>query len=187
MKRKINKIIVHHSAVDQLDMNKSIKSFNRTHKKAFNNPWWYTWSEYIQYHYLISWDWEIKKVRPLEKMAYHASNWKVNETSIWICLCGDLDKKQPTQAQFESLIGLIKELRTWFNKLDIEPHNKYAKKSCPWRNFDMNRLYKLLNNKPLSWKRYKLLSKVNSFLYDRIDNQKIKWLLHTINEIIRWN
>ena len=183
--RTINKIIIHHSAVEQPDVKKLLNSINRTHKERLHkkeNGYW----NYCAYHYLIWVDWKILKTRPLEEIGYHASNRPVNKTSIWICLSWDFDITQPTQAQFEALIWLIKELKTGFKRLDVEPHNKYSKKTCPWKNFDINRLYKLLEKKPLTWKTYKILSKMNSIIYNRIDHQEIRNLLHRINEIIRW-
>ena len=134
--REINKIVVHHSAVTQPDLNKAIESFNITHRATFNRKKWYEWSEWIQYHYVIWIDWEVRKIAPIKEVLYHASNFKINQESIGICLSGNFDVHYPTPKQYWALLKLIRE-----HKLPVHYHNEYSTKTCPWNNFD----YKLIN------------------------------------------
>lgn len=95
--RKINYIVIHHSAVTQPDIYKLIKSMDRTHKERWlhtvKNWLWH----YIAYHYIIWVDWKIIQTRLLEEVWYHASDKNVNKTSVWIMLSGNFDKDKPTK------------------------------------------------------------------------------------------
>ena len=181
--RKINKIVVHHSWVYQEDMSKVISSFNQNHKNRLHpNPNWY--GLHIAYHYIIGVNWEIDKTRQIKEVGYHASNRGVNQESIGICLVWNFDLYQPTQDQYKALKELIEELKSGFGyNITIHGHNEFCNKSCPWKNFDFQKL----NLKPLNWPNYKLLEKLCSYFWHKIDNIRIRQYLHTIAEIIRWN
>jgi len=144
MTRKITKIIIHHSVTPRnLELEKSLKSFNNSHKirlyKKHNQPLSWTKFPYIAYHFVISEDWEIKNTRLLKNIWYHASNLKINNESIGICLCWNFDKEKPSNEQYKVLNNLIRKLKTELWELEVEPHNKYASyKTCPGKNFDMS-------------------------------------------------
>lgn len=129
--RKIDKIVVHHSAVDQPDLDKALKSFNKTHKVRFNRNKWYPWTEYIQYHFVIWEDWTVKKTCPIKEVLYHASDYRANQDSIAICLSWNFDKHPPTAKQYWALIKLI-----WEFDLPVYYHNQFANKTCPWLLFN---------------------------------------------------
>jgi len=189
--REINRIVVHHSATKQPNIYKCVTSFNRSHKLRLHpNPNWYWY--HIAYHYLIGYDWKIIKTRPLKEVGYHASNLKVNKTSIWICLTWNFDKEIPTDAQYKALIELILELKTWFN-ITIHWHNEFSNKTCPWTNFNMDYLKKVItfkNKKTVSKKDKLLLNtlmKVNSYIHDKFKDDKLRNYLHKTNEYVKNN
>ncbi len=136
MERGITEVIVHHSAVDQTDLDKALASFNRTHKERWNRNLWYEWTEYIQYHYVIWVDWKRYQCAKLDAVLRHASNYAANQRSVGICLSWNLDKHPPTEAQYEALNKLIAELGE-----PVHYHNEYnPTKTCPWLQFDRTRV-----------------------------------------------
>jgi len=147
MTRIINEIVIHHSATpSNLSKKSLINSFNNNHKdrlhKKVNSLWFH-----IAYHHLIFADWEVFNTRNYESIWYHASNYNVNKKSIWICLVWNFDEENPTMEQYLSLSQLIANIKWLYDIKLISPHNKYAKKTCPWKNFDFTLIdkYTMIN------------------------------------------
>lgn len=141
--RKIDSIVIHHSATMQPNMDKLISSINNNHSQRLH-PEENSFGNHIAYHYIINYDGEIRHTRPLDEIGYHASNWEKNSESIGICLSGNFDQEEPTLEHYRSLAKLINELKDRFGELIINQHNEFANKSCPWQNFDFNRLMTIL-------------------------------------------
>lgn len=134
--RKINYIVIHHTAVNQPDMKKLLSSINASHKKKWlhksPNSLWY----YIAYHYIIWVNWELKQTRADADIWYHASNLAINNSSLWIVLSGDFDRNKPSDRQILAASQLVSHLRTkYWQHIKITYHNMYAKKTCPWLKF----------------------------------------------------
>lgn len=88
----------------------------------------------IGYHYVIRRDGTIETGRPLEKAGAHAEGH--NADSIGICMAGGIDNKgKPqnnfTDAQWDSLAKLTKDLVQSYGALKIIGHNEVAAKACP--------------------------------------------------------
>lgn len=88
----------------------------------------------IGYHYVIRRDGTIEMGRPLEKAGAHAEGY--NADSIGICMAGGIDNKgKPqnnfTDAQWDSLAKLTKDLVQSYGALKIIGHNEVAAKACP--------------------------------------------------------
>lgn len=135
--RKINKVVIHHSAVSQSDIQKVIRSFDQNHKRLHTtkNGFWF----HIAYHYIIGEKWEIMQTRPLDEAWFHASNRKVNNESIGICLVGDFDKTTPNKVQYKRLNQLLIDLSKQYT-FTIHYHKEYAKKTCPWNLFGYDKV-----------------------------------------------
>lgn len=144
--RKINYIVIHHSATDgNLETKKCLKSFNknhfeRLHKKYLQekNKWEY---EHIAYHYCIAKNWEIIQTRSEESVWFHASNLKVNKEWVWICLLWNFDNDSPWIEQIKALQKLINKIKNNHKNAVVNLHRDFTKKSCPGKNFTR----KLLN------------------------------------------
>jgi len=140
MSRAIKKIVVHHSVTPRdLELHKSISSFDSNHKKRLHktkNGFWY----HISYHFVIWWDWKYIPTRPLDEVWYHASNLKVNKESVGICLTWNFDVEKPSEAQYATLNWIIKNLEEIYGDLEIHEHNEFAKKSCPGKNFILEKI-----------------------------------------------
>lgn len=136
MMRKINYIVIHHTAVDQKDMAKLIKSINISHKQRWLHKTADGLGYYIAYHYIIGMGGDIKQTRFDSEVWYHASNLKINKESLGISLVGNLDKHPPTTDQIIVLWSLINDIKNKYGQhIKIVYHNMYSKKTCPGKLF----------------------------------------------------
>jgi hypothetical protein len=141
--RDIKYVVIHHSATarDQT-LENSVQSFNNSHKQRLHpekNSLWF----HIAYHYVIAWDGRRAKTRWLDEIWYHASNWEVNEQSVWICLTGNFDIEHLSKYQLEAFQYLRWELEKKLWPLEIKFHNEFAAKSCPGKNVDKSMFEKV--------------------------------------------
>lgn len=119
--RKVNKIIIHHTANDAAsDTAKSV------HSAHLSNGW-----AGIGYHFLISADGTIEKGRPQSAVGAHCVG--ANTGSLGIALSGNFEKNMPAAAQLLSLIWLIAKLKKSYNITTILPHSAYSATACPGR------------------------------------------------------
>lgn len=135
--RIINEIIIHCSATPE-GKDYTVEQIKQWHKqRGFSD---------IGYHYVIYRDGSIHSGRPIERIGAHCL--KHNSHSIGVCYIGGVakDGKTPkdtrTDAQKESLIKLIKELKAKYPKATVHGHREYANKACPC--FDAKSEYKNL-------------------------------------------
>ena len=135
--RIINEIIIHCSATPE-GKDYTVEQIRQCHKqRGFSD---------IGYHYVIYRDGSIHSGRPIERIGAHCL--KHNAHSIGVCYIGGVakDGKTPkdtrTDAQKESLIKLIKELKAKYPKATVHGHREYANKACPC--FDAKNEYKNL-------------------------------------------
>ncbi len=132
--RIINEIIIHCSATPE-GKDYTVEQIRQWHKqRGFSD---------IGYHYVIYRDGSIHSGRPIERIGAHCL--KHNAHSIGVCYIGGVakDGKTPkdtrTDAQKESLIKLIKELKAKYPKATVHGHREYANKACP--SFDVKSEY----------------------------------------------
>lgn len=195
--RKVNKIVLHHSATtNQSDFEKLLKSFDNNHKKRltekYNQEKSWTKYENIAYHYVISKNWEIKETRKSERVWFHASNLRVNNESIGICFVWNFDLECPTQRQYESWKKIIETLRKKFWHLTIHKHSEFTNKTCPWKNFKTSKLVmweyeNLFKNWENKWKS-EVLQDVEWWIQKaKIERELAFSLLIMFNRIKKWN
>lgn len=134
--RKINELIVHCSATPE---GRDIKTETIRDWHVNGNHW-----KDIGYHYVIELDGSIHKGRPEEEIGAHCSGHNAN--SIGVCYVGGVakDGKTPkdtrTDAQKQSLLKLLKELKVKYPNATIHGHREFAAKACP--SFDAKYEYK---------------------------------------------
>lgn len=83
----------------------------------------------------------IQQGRPMDIPGAHCEG--MNSVSLGICCVGDFDKERPSDAIYYNCAQLCANLIKRFPTIQvgkIEPHRKYANKTCPGNLFDMNRL-----------------------------------------------
>lgn len=135
--RDIKEIIVHCAATPE-GKNFTVKDIDKWHKQRGFTC--------IGYHYVIYLDGSIHTGRNLNLSGAHCTNH--NSKSIGVCYIGGVakDGKTPkdtrTKEQKESLLLLLKELKTKFPKAKIHGHREFANKACP--SFDVSVEYKNL-------------------------------------------
>jgi N-acetyl-anhydromuramyl-L-alanine amidase AmpD len=103
---QIAMIAVHHAAAAS-----GVAAVNRFHQQknwcSAASP---CYAPHITYHYYIESNGLLYLCNYHWESSWHAS--RANDTSLGICLQGDLDKTQPTPQQIASLRWLLDELRT---------------------------------------------------------------------------
>jgi N-acetylmuramoyl-L-alanine amidase len=124
--RVIDKIIIHCSATPERK-HFTTEDINNWHiQRGFKN---------IGYHYVIYLDGSIHKGRPEEEIGAHCTG--ANTTSIGICYIGGIDaltrkpKDTRTDAQKESLVKLVNELKNKYPSAIVLGHNELSNKDCP--------------------------------------------------------
>lgn len=124
--RKISKIIVHCSATPE-GRDITIEDIDRWHKAR-------GWKG-VGYHYVIHLDGSIHPGRSEDEVGAHCSG--ENSKSIGICYIGGLakdcltPKDTRTEAQKQSLLKLLKELKERYPNATIHGHREFAAKACP--------------------------------------------------------
>ena len=71
----------------------------------------------------------------------------MNTKSIGICVVGGYDNKRPHDDILELLVDKIVEIRSRYGKIPIEPHSKYADKSCPGLMFPLDEVIRMVEEK----------------------------------------
>lgn len=144
-RRLTERYIIHHSASPDVPAS-SIHSWHLNQK----------WSG-IGYHFVIRASGAIERGRPENTIGAHSGNG--NGDSIGIVLTGDFMTNQPTKAQIDSLVWLLKEYL--FPRYGVKPvigHKDVMPTACPGRLFpwadlrqrleDEEMIYKTLNDVP---------------------------------------
>lgn len=124
--RNIKEIIVHCSATPE-GKDFTVAQIRQWHlQRGFTD---------IGYHYVVYRDGSIHEGRPEYKSGGHCTGH--NAISIGVCYIGGCEKdgKTPkdtrTLAQKESLIKLLKQLKSKYPKATIHGHREFANKACP--------------------------------------------------------
>ena len=133
-KRTIKELIVHCSATPE-GKDYSVDTIRQWHlQRGFSD---------IGYHYVIYRDGSIHNGRDVNISGAHCTNH--NSKSIGVCYIGGCasDGKTPkdtrTTEQKQSLVKLLKELKTKYPKASIHGHRDFSSKACP--SFDATKEY----------------------------------------------
>lgn len=144
---EIKKIVMHHSAVEQPNLDLAISSFNRNHAERLH-PYPNDYGYHISYHYVIGVDGEIRHTRPNNEIGYHAGDWRANVESIGICLSGDMDKRSPYEKQYSAARELIAKLKWEYGDLTVHGHKEFdPSKTCPGNFYQMYKVLMLFYEK----------------------------------------
>ncbi len=111
--RRIDYIILHHSATPPR-LNTSDKTGEKIAQAICERSrirWEKEFPLYkCDYHFLIGPEGDIFKGQTIELPAWHATNYKINLSSIGICFLGNFQTGTMRKAQFESGVNLVKKL-----------------------------------------------------------------------------
>ena len=136
-KRNIKELIVHCSATPE-GKDYSVDTIRQWHlQRGFSD---------IGYHYVVYRDGSIHTGRDESVIGAHCTGHNTN--SIGVCYIGgvDTDGKTPkdtrTAEQKQSLVKLLKELKTKYPQASIHSHKDFTNKACP--SFDATKEYSYL-------------------------------------------
>lgn len=138
----IVKAVNHHSAccgwiVVWSTLEQRLWSIENDHASRIWSPLnWF--GNHITYHYMIDFLWNIIQVSPELETRWHAWDLAVNKTSIWICYFWNWSATEPSQAQYDAIAILYKELTERYGEITLEEHRNFRATECPWVLFDMN-------------------------------------------------
>lgn len=120
--RKINKIILHHSASPMSTT--TFEDIKRWHlERGFKD---------IGYHWVIDKNGELWKGRPESQIGAHCKGH--NRDSIGICIVGNFELEELNEYQFNTLRYLLYFLEEKYYTLDIHNHYYLSKTKCPGKN-----------------------------------------------------
>lgn len=122
------KFLAVHCSATQASLDVGAKEIDRWHRdRGFLK---------IGYHFVIRRNGAIEVGRDLSERGAHVEDF--NHCSVGICMVGGLDKAgKPeanfTQAQYETLASLLKELKGYFPAAEVVGHRDFpgVKKACP--------------------------------------------------------
>ncbi|MDA1195473.1 MAG: N-acetylmuramoyl-L-alanine amidase [Planctomycetota bacterium] len=136
-------IVIHHSD----DMSGSLAKYDDVHRNTNK------WENGCGYHFVIgngslSGDGAVELSdrwhQQLQGAHTKVPDNRYNERGIGICLVGDFDEggRQPTPAQMESLVQLIRWLQARYDvaDADVRGHSNYCATQCPGRHFPWDEL-----------------------------------------------
>ena len=127
-------IVFHHQAGNEVDA-ATIHGWHRNRKTNSGRYW-----AGIGYHYIIMRDGVIQTGRPDWAYGAHAGA-GANGSSIGVMVTGNLEVQEPTAAQMDSAVWLVREvLIPRYGKLAITGHRDHMATSCPGRHFPMEEL-----------------------------------------------
>lgn len=143
-RRKTEAIVLHHSASGPTT---TIQDVHRWH---LANGW-----SGIGYHYVIYADGQIWTGRPEDTVgahAYYSAKQEANSNGIGVCLIGNFETGKPTQAQLDSLVWLIRDIRTRYRGIAVQGHKDVMPTACPGRNFPWAELFGRLEEDEMIYK-----------------------------------
>lgn len=120
-----NKIILHNADAS----NCTVEDIHQWH---LENGW-----VGIGYHYFVCKDGSIYKGRPEECSGAHCPS--QNSQSIGICAEGKYNTETMPQAQYNSIIELIQDIRNRYGNLPIYGHKELYSTDCPGYNFPLSK------------------------------------------------
>lgn len=120
-RRKVDKIIVHHTASPQ---NTTVDQIRDWHVNGNG------WSD-IGYHYIILADGTLERGRNVNRTGAHCKN--KNKGSIGVCVTGNTSNEPPTMQQIESLKGTLGMLIEDYllTRQDVYGHRDFGATECP--------------------------------------------------------
>lgn len=159
----INKLIVHHEAQERPHDYDSISRYES--EAYYQNGVSIPGSRGIQYHYHIDNTGVIFWMRDHNTMLWNCGSYPANQTSIAICMDGNMQDQLLTQEQAEALRQLLDWLSTQHPEFpavqaDVYPHQSFSSTACcgtnlvPWVNSYRGGATDIAPNSGYDWPEY---------------------------------
>lgn len=143
-------IVIHHT-VSKRDTT-TFEQVNAWHKARFDFK--SSLGFYVAYHYLITGDGKVTQARQDNELGAHVLN--QNSGKIGICLTGNFQVEEPSQAQIKSLEALVDRLKMTYGISNVVAHRDLLKTECCGEN-----LYTWVLQQKVNWLK-KLIAKLLS-------------------------
>jgi N-acetyl-anhydromuramyl-L-alanine amidase AmpD len=111
--RKIQYIVLHHSATDYKANDKDIDGavIAKTICDRAQGNWIKEYPDYkCDYHFIIGHTGKVFNGQPVEQPGWHCTNYRANLVSIGICFLGNFENIEMPIEQFNAGVHLVKEL-----------------------------------------------------------------------------
>ncbi len=131
--QEVEGIVLHNSGVTVLQ---SVETIHNYHK---NKGW-----AGIGYQYYVRKDGSVYRGRPENMAGAHCPS--VNSTSIGICAEGNFNEENMPDVQKQSIIDLIKDIKSRHNIKWIKGHREILATSCPGTNFPIEEIKNAVEN-----------------------------------------
>lgn len=131
--KEVEGIGLHNSGVSVLQ---SIEVIHNYHK---NKGW-----AGIGYQYYVRKDGSVYRGRPENMAGAHCPG--VNSTSIGICAEGNFNEEIMSEVQKQSIIELVKDIKSRYNIKWIKGHREILATSCPGANFPLEEIKNAVKN-----------------------------------------
>lgn len=131
--KEVEGIVLHNSGVSVLQ---SIEVIHNYHK---NKGW-----AGIGYQYYVRKDGSVYRGRPENMAGAHCPG--VNSTSIGICAEGNFNEEIMSEVQKQSIIELVKDIKSRYNIKWIKGHREILATSCPGANFPLEEIKNAVKN-----------------------------------------
>lgn len=131
--KEVEGIELHNSGVSVLQ---SIEVIHNYHK---NKGW-----AGIGYQYYVRKDGSVYRGRPENMAGAHCPG--VNSTSIGICAEGNFNEEIMSEVQKQSIIELVKDIKSRYNIKWIKGHREILATSCPGANFPLEEIKNAVKN-----------------------------------------
>jgi len=130
---KKRQIILHHTAIKQSEFGRQFDIINAVHKRRWNFR--SSLGYYGGYHYFIEKSGELKRYRVESERAAHCvvPGFDYNNTSIGICLAGNLVLEKPTREQIETMTSLVLDVQRRYGIPSTKVYHHWDLKAtqCP--------------------------------------------------------
>jgi len=120
--RPLRRVILHHTASAMA--NTSVDDILRWHLQRGMSG--------IGYHFVIAPDGVIHKTRWIQRVGAHTRGHNLD--SVGIALIGNFEREQPTSAQVNALVTLLKDLQQEYGLSRLQLHGELTPTKCPGRN-----------------------------------------------------
>lgn len=111
--RKIQYIILHHSATDYQSNKEDItgKQIAKTICDRAQGNWSKEYPNYkCDYHFIIGHTGQFLKGQPIDQAGWHCTNYQMNLVSVGICFLGNFENIEMPTEKFNAGVKLIKDL-----------------------------------------------------------------------------
>lgn len=133
-------IVVHHTA-DNNDL--SIEEIDDLHQNRPKNPFYG-----CGYHFVIRRTGDVEIGRPEHIRGAQAYGY--NHRSIGVVLNGDFTARVPTEAQMETLVWVIQDLKSRYPEAEIVGHRDLMPTQCPGNSFPWEELISRLEEEQVA-------------------------------------